>query len=432
MSLLYGRIKTVLKYLFLIISVIWCVEGLPAQSSPIGTLHILVTAVGHNPDGTVFPVYFDETVEAWVVDGELAPLPAAGAYGISAALLAKNDTLVALVGDRDYGARGGVVTWIRVHGVWNKEVVIQAQDEPGNDLLEFGEAVSVVGLGSGEALAIIGDSRSGSIVTQPAGPGAAFIVLRDATTGAWSQEERILAPNGSESEAFGASVSVVPLSGGHPGDVLALVGAPRRPFFTTREGRALAFTRDGATGTWAFEEEFIYPDGPDVGEFDTEVALLPVPNGEPGEVVALIGAPFANVCSALTSGAAYAFHRTPKATWTHEDTLCSQAQRTHNHWGSAIAMDAHPYVPLGESPGPVRALVGARSSDLAAENAFCDGRDGSPVGGRGGRARPRGTAAGPPLTHRRLGATRRCVHHPRAGRRITDAYHRQIAKGGVS
>lgn len=322
-------------------------------------LRLLVTDTGVGDRGAVFTFFYDNELEHWTTGQILGnEAPDSGRVFGTAVTLDTNTLPLIAVSD------AGWVTLWRFDGIqWFVETSVRGITKPGTTQPSFGSGLAITILESDEELVFVGAENGGDTDPGPGSrEGSAYAFVRSSETMEWTREVRLLAPSPLEGEEFGASVAVVPLAGGHAGDALALVGAPRRPFNTTQEGRALAYTRDGATGTWSLETELIYPDGDlDVGEFGTEVDLLPVPGGEAGEVIAVVGAPFANVCGVVNTGVAYAFHRSPEGVWELEDRLCSAEGRVDYRFGSAIAIDAYPVQQLS-GVGPVRVLVGTEPS----------------------------------------------------------------------
>ncbi|HYE95343.1 MAG TPA: T9SS type A sorting domain-containing protein, partial [Rubricoccaceae bacterium] len=200
---------------------------------------------------------------------------------------------------------------------------------------------------------------------EPPLPGVVFLYRRDASAGTWALADSLRGSDDTFEDDFGLALAVTPLPGGHPGDALALVGAPRHSHgeSTSNEGAAYAFRRDGATGLWAFEAEIVHPEPDPVFQpetFGQAVALLPLPGGAPGEALALVGAGIVGGLSP-SRGGAYVFRRAPGGTWAQEARLLG-APRIGEGFGHSAALapgglpnpDGTPGNPLA-----VRALVGA-------------------------------------------------------------------------
>lgn len=326
-----------------------------------GMTRVIVSEAGRSPDGVVYVLVYDEAQAAWIQEDSLGHVaPSGGNISNGRIVLSSAGSLVTI------SDAGSVVVRrrSRVTLQWEVEKTLDGQGVGG---AYFGSDVAGVQLDDLNELIVVGAQNDGDGPGET-GPGLAYPFVHTPGSSTWPQEMAMEAPNAAPGEQFGAAVAVSPLSGGHPGDALALVGAPRRPFFTTQEGRALAFRRDGLTRIWTLETELTYPDGnPEVFDFGIDVALHPVPGGEPGELVALVGAPFGYTCGVVNTGVAFVYHRSSIGSWTHEDTLCSQVRRQDNRFGSALAMDAHPVVPLHGGVGVIRALVGTEPGPIPTE-----------------------------------------------------------------
>jgi len=183
---------------------------------------------------------------------------------------------------------------------------------------EFGSSVSISGdtVVVGSAL----DNTSGGLET-----GSAYVFVRSGAT--WTEQQRLLAPDGTTSDWFGSAVSV-------SGDTL-VVGAPRDDF---EKGSAYVFVRSGTT--WTYQQKLLASDGAVNEDFGIAVSL----SGD----TAVVGAPFQFVAR----GAAYVFVRSGTL-WTQQQKLLPSDGALVDNFGWAVAANADTL------------LVGARGHDTA-------------------------------------------------------------------
>jgi hypothetical protein len=158
---------------------------------------------------------------------------------------------------------------------WAQQQKLVASDPAIYD--NFGSSVSLDG-----DTALIGkwkDSYSAS------DSGAAYIFIRSDTT--WTQQGKLLASDGSESDYFGAAVSL-------DGDT-ALIGAWGDDNWSRTCGSAYIFTRSGTTWT---QQQKLLPSDPGDGDFGFSVSL----DGD----TAFIAAPYDGDLG-IYSGSVYVF-----------------------------------------------------------------------------------------------------------------------------
>src|SRR4029453_9616491 len=95
------------------------------------------------------------------------------------------------------------------------------------------------------------------------------VFVRSGTT--WTEQQRLLAPDGAANDWFGSAVSV-------SGDTL-VIGAPRDDF---EKGSAYVFVRSGTT--WTYQQKLMASDGATNEDFGLTVSV----SGD----TAVVGAPF--------------------------------------------------------------------------------------------------------------------------------------------
>ncbi|KAG5184080.1 hypothetical protein JKP88DRAFT_163619, partial [Tribonema minus] len=125
---------------------------------------------------------------------------------------------------------GGAYVFERVTGTWTQAAILDNPDPVASDHDQFGRSVSVSG-----TYAAIGAYASDPIGKADAG--AAYIFERNASTGAWEQNTKLIASDAIPGDFFGSSIGV---SGTY-----AIVGAPsKRLLGTSNSGGAYMFERD--------------------------------------------------------------------------------------------------------------------------------------------------------------------------------------------
>ena len=245
-------------------------------------------------------------------------------FGISVAL----DGETALVGAYrasvgGNASQGAAYVFTRSGANWSQQQKLAATDGAASD--EFGYSVALDG-----ETALIG--TYGANVGGNSNQGAAYIFTRSGAS--WSQQQKLLADDGADSDFFGISVA---LDGER-----ALVGAPGVNIF---EGAVYVFTHSGAS--WSQQQKLAAADGMVSDEFGISVAL----DGE----TALVGTRLANVGGNSSQGAAYVFRRSG-ANWNQEQKLVDTDGAAGDSFGASVALD-------GET-----ALVGAPGANIGGNN----------------------------------------------------------------
>lgn len=207
---------------------------------------------------------------------------------------ASDHTGAAYIYDRDPG------------GTWIESSRLFAND--GQDYDWFGYSVSVAG-----NLAIVGAPfASGSQYES----GAAYIFRRDGS-GAWSQDARLVAPDGVQDDSFGASVAIF-------GDT-AIVGAPQAEGNDYQSGVAYIFRYDA--GQWQNFQRLVATDGAAYDLFGTSVAYR-------GEWI-VVGSPQSGDFG-YASGAVYTFAHQGGGGYVQEQKLLATGGGESDFFGTSI------------------------------------------------------------------------------------------------
>ncbi|RLJ17474.1 hypothetical protein DJ031_14235 [bacterium endosymbiont of Escarpia laminata] len=198
---------------------------------------------------------------------------------------------------------------LTVNADFADEIKLLASDGASQD--QFGWSISI----SGDT-AIVG----APVVDNN---GAAYIFVRDPVTGAWTQQQKLLATNGVFNDRFGESVSI-------SGDT-AIVGVKGDDDNGESTGSAYVFVRDPATGNWTQQQKLLASDGAAYHIFGKSVAI----SGD----TAIVGADFTTLITVGT-GQAYVFVRDPATGfWTEQQKLLASDGALNDFFGYRVAID---------------------------------------------------------------------------------------------
>jgi MYXO-CTERM domain-containing protein len=268
------------------------------------------TSAGLSDVGSAY--VFVRTGTSWTQQAKLVASDGSGLdrFGITVAL--SGDTaLVGATGDDT--ARGidvgSAYVFVRSGTSWTQHAKLEASDAQERDT--FGSAVALDG-----DTALVG-ARNVNLAGA-FGAGAAYVFVRSGTS--WTQQARLVASDGAESDALGAVVAL-------DGDT-ALVGA----FIddTARgidAGSAYVFVRSGTT--WSQQAKLEASDGAARDTFGTAVAL----SGN----TALVGAAYADTARGPDAGAAYVFVRSGTS-WTQQARLEPSEGMAGEMFGEEVAL----------------------------------------------------------------------------------------------
>lgn len=242
-------------------------------------------------------------------------------FGVEVSL--DGDTL--LVGalnaeNQDGTATGAAYVFVQSGpGVWTQQAKLLPSAGASSD--NFGEALSLDG---DQALvgASLEDNANGNAA------GSAYVFARD-TTGTWSQQDRVLAPDGDASDQFGDGASL-------DGDT-ALVGAPS-DHDPGAEDTGSAYVVERTDGGWSVQTKLENPEPNAEDQYGAELSL----DGDR----ALVASPYDD-SHGTDAGSVYAYSPTDDGTWTLEDTLRDTDGGFLASFGGSVSLD-----------GP-RALIGS-------------------------------------------------------------------------
>ncbi len=220
----------------------------------------------------------------------------------------------------------------------------------------FGQAVAI----SGTTVAI---GAPGEDVGSQATPGAVYVFVPSG--GAWSLQQRVVAPDGATNDGFGKSVALV-------ADTL-VVGAPAAMVGgNPGQGATYVFARTGAT--WAQQAKLTPADGAPYDGFGGGLAL--------SSSTLLVGAPVATLAGHPSQGAAYVFARNGSA-WQPQQKLLASDGATGDRFGDGVALSGSaaligaPYAGVNANAGQGVAYVFALSGAVWAQQARLAAPDGA-------------------------------------------------------
>jgi hypothetical protein len=254
-------------------------------------------------------------------------------FGVSVSIYG-DTALIGAHGDDDNGNESGsAYVFIRNGTTWTQQAMLQPSDPAAGDL--FGCSVSV----SGDT-ALIGAYWDGDNGEQS---GSAYVFTRTGTT--WTQQAKLLAPDGAAFKRFGYAVAL-------DGDT-ALIGAYWDNDNGDHSGAAYMFTRTGTI--WTQQAKLLASDGYISDWFGCSVAV----DGN----TALIGACYDDD-NDYESGSAYIFTRNG-TTWTQQAKLLASDGQGMDTFGWSVSLSDE------------RALVGA-NFNIGTGSAYVFGKANEP------------------------------------------------------
>lgn len=230
------------------------------------------------------------------------------AFGQSVALSGNTIIIGSPRDDVNGEDRGSVYAFIRDGAIWREHAKLTADDGADGDL--FGISVAI----SGETILV------GADLHDEVAPNAGAVYVYTRTGNRWSQQAKLTASDGGETDIFGVRVAL-------SGDT-ALISARRDDddIMGVDAGSAYIFVRSGTA--WSQEQKLIAPDGAEDDRFGRSVALL-------GDR-ALIGAMHRDD-KGENSGSAYVFERNDKS-WVYKDKLTAADGAANDVFGWSVAI----------------------------------------------------------------------------------------------
>jgi hypothetical protein len=223
------------------------------------------------------------------------------------------------VGAPEEASTGKVYLWNRVGPIWTPAGTLQGT---GQSSFAYFGIVAV----SGDTVAVGARSQ----VTGGVDAGAVYVFVRSG--GSWSEQQKLLASDGTSSDFFGVDVALA-------GDTL-LVGASHADGLASESGAVYVFTRSGTI--WTEQAKLIAPDGGASDLFGTSVALA-------GDT-AVIGSPSSDITT-FNDGAAYVFQGSGSS-WTFQQKLVATDASEFDNFGVSIDVQGDRAVVGADTAGP--------------------------------------------------------------------------------
>ena len=252
----------------------------------------------------------------FTLQGKLPAAEASAQDVFGHALALSGDTaVVSAYGDNNAGPymdRGSVYVFTRAGGVWTLQQKLNAGD--GGFYDHIGSAVAI----SGDTI-VVGarEDMVGANYFQ----GSAYVFTR--SDGVWTEQQRIVAPDGAESDSFGASVAV-------SGDTVVVGAIHDTVGSNYQQGSAYVFGRTG--GVWTFQQKLTAPngDGEPYDAYGVSVAL--------NERTLVVGAYLDDAGHLPNSGSVYVYAR-GHAGWVLEKKLVAGDRDFNDCFGFSVALD---------------------------------------------------------------------------------------------
>ncbi len=266
--------------------------------------------VGANAEGSAY--VFVRSGGVWSQQQKLVASDGAASDYFGKSVSVSGDTAVVGAYLDDVGAnldQGSAYVFVRSGGVWSQQQKLMASDGATSDYL--GTSVSL----SGDT-AVVG--AYGDDVGANANQGSAYVFVRSG--GVWSQQQKLVAPDGATSDYFGASASA-------SGDT-AVVGAYGDDVgANANQGSAYVFVRSG--GVWSQQQKLGAADGAADDVFGYSVSV----SGD----TAAVGAYGDDIGASANQGSAYVFVRSG-GVWSEQQKLVASDGAAGDAFGYSVSV----------------------------------------------------------------------------------------------
>jgi len=284
-------------------------------------------------------VYIREDNGGWMQHAKLvSPDGAAGdQFGYSVGIF--GDTVI-VGAHRDDGSRedsGSVYVFVRNGDLWIQQVKLVAPDGAYEDL--FGNSVGIHG-----DTVVIGASWDGDNGKKS---GSVYLFMRNGDT--WTQQAKLLAPDGAAKDFFGRTVGIF--------EDTIIIGAWGDDNDNKNSGSVHLFARNG--DAWTHQAKLVAPDGADGDLFGKGVGIF--------RDTAIVGA-WGDDDNGEDSGSVYLFVRNGDV-WTQQAKLVAPDATDFNYFGWSVGIfgdtavvSAHGDCDNGERVGSIHLFV--RNGDV--------------------------------------------------------------------
>ena len=211
-------------------------------------------------------------------------------FGYSVAITGTDNSAVAIISARGVNTETGAAYIFDIcsnTGLWKEKQRLDPSGGMAHD--NFGQSVAITGTDN-SAVAIIGAHGSNSF------EGYSYIFDICSATGDWKEKQRLDASGGAANDIFGSSVAITETDN----TMVAIIGAPNA---NSLVGASYIFDICSATGEWKQKQRLDASGGAANDYFGYSVAITSANNS----IIAIIGAPLADINSNNNAGAAYIF-----------------------------------------------------------------------------------------------------------------------------
>lgn len=227
-------------------------------------------------------------------------------FGFSVAISGDTAVVGSYHDDAPLTDQGSAYVYVRTGTTWTQQAKLTASDGAAND--NFGVAVSIYG----DTIIVGSHLDDGAFTDQ----GSAYVFVR--TGGAWSQQAKLVAPDGAQDDIFGFCVDIF-------GDT-AVVGATFDNGAFADQGSVYVYVRSGAI--WTQQAKLVAADAGATDLFGRSVDLY-------GDTLA-IGADLDNVTFA-DQGSVYVFVRNGLV-WSQQAKLTASDAGVDDQFGYCVSV----------------------------------------------------------------------------------------------
>ena len=291
--------------------------GFSVSLSPDGNIAVVgalsVDSGGRTNNGAVY--VFTRTAGVWTQQQRLTASDATNSAGLGYSVDISSDGLTILAGaEYENSATGSAYLYKYESGEWIEQRKFTASDAATGD--RYGTSVSLSEDGNTALIgAYVEDTSPNS------NNGAAYVYTLSGTT--WT-EQKLLSPDISSNDSFGASVSI------SADGLTAVIGAGSEGYSEgSGGGAAYIYTISGST--WTYQAKLTASDNA-VGDFFGESVAISADGN-----TALIGANAEDTAPNTSNGAAYIFTRSG-TTWTQQQKILEPVPAENNRFATSVAM----------------------------------------------------------------------------------------------
>jgi hypothetical protein len=294
------------------------------------TGHLVVGAYGDDGNsGSVYLYTLNSTSNTWGDEQKIVASDGAADdyFGSPVAMSETGHLVVGVPFNDDKGSNSGSVylyTLNSTSNTWGDEQKIVASDGAADD--RFGRSVAMSETGH----LVVGAPRDDD---KGSDAGAVYLYTLNSTSNIWGDEQKIVASDGAEYDAFGEAVA---MSGtGH-----LVVGANGDDDKGSDAGAVYFYTLNSTSNTWGDEQKIVASDGAANDYFGWPVAM----SGTGHLVVGALG----DDVKGPDAGAVYLYTlNSTSNTWGDEQKIVASDGAAFDSFGNAVAMSGTGHLVVG-------------------------------------------------------------------------------------